>query len=44
MNLFKRTKFNVYEPKTYIYQYNDNDFRLVHLKCVKLERLGKNRR
>lgn len=35
--IFRGTKSDVYAPKTYIYQYNDNDFRLVHCKAVKLK-------
>ena len=34
--IFRGTKSEVYAPKTYIYQYNDNDFRLVHLKAVRI--------
>lgn len=37
MNLkkFIFSQNQVYEPRTYLYQYNDENFRLVHLKSVK---------
>ena len=39
-NKFIRSKNSIYEPKTYLYQYNDKDFRIVSCKAVRQKRLG----